>query len=167
MNREKLRPKLPECPAALSLSTAYVSNNGTQTVNITCDHELEINDRVKISLYLAKATPVHASSREHEERIFSYCNNNVYGVAMTNGTDLRIEMFQAGMAKVYFTGGNLQGNNAVPMVTNGITHYIIMETRGYEMTLNERRIMILRTQLQQSVEIEDGRHHFCDLADNF
>ncbi|CAG8535733.1 1376_t:CDS:1 [Rhizophagus irregularis] len=63
MNREKLRPKLPECPAALSLSTAYVSNNGTQTDNITCDHELEINDRVKISLYLAKATPVHASSR--------------------------------------------------------------------------------------------------------
>lgn len=98
---------MPECPAALSLSTAYISNNGTQTDNITCDHELEINDRVKISLYLAKATPVHASSREHEERIFSYCNNNVYGVAMTNGTDLRIEMFQAGMAKVYFTDGSV------------------------------------------------------------
>ncbi|CAB4484346.1 unnamed protein product [Rhizophagus irregularis] len=136
---------------------------------------------LKISLYLAKATPVHASSREHEERIFSYCNNNGYGVAMTNGTDLRIEMFQAGMAKAGygvalaitvnpppgFGVTDLQGNNAVPMVTNGITHYIIMETRGYEMTLNERRIMILRTQLQQSVEIEDGRHHFCDLADNF
>ena len=44
MDRKKLRPQSwPECPTLLSLPIAYVSDNGTQTDKITCDHKAEIN----------------------------------------------------------------------------------------------------------------------------
>src|SRR6266542_1142243 len=51
MDQKKLRPQSwPEYPAPLSLPIAYVSDDGTQMDNITCDHELEINDQVKNKL---------------------------------------------------------------------------------------------------------------------
>src|SRR5687767_2420470 len=49
MDRKKSRPQSwPECPAPISLPISYVTDNGTQTDNITLehDHEVEINSRV-------------------------------------------------------------------------------------------------------------------------
>ncbi len=53
MNQKKLRPQSwPECPSSLTLSIAYVTNNGTQTDDITCNHEAEIEDWVKYELFI-------------------------------------------------------------------------------------------------------------------
>ena len=53
MDQKKLRPQSwPEYPAPLSLPIAYVSDNRTQTDNITCDHKAEINDRVRYELII-------------------------------------------------------------------------------------------------------------------
>src|SRR3990170_3092085 len=47
MDRKKSRPQSwPECPAPLTLPISYVTDNGTQTDNIVCDHEAGINSRV-------------------------------------------------------------------------------------------------------------------------
>jgi hypothetical protein len=77
MDRKKLRPQSwPECPAPLTLPISYVIDNGTQTVNIACDHEAEINSRVivlqKQLLKYNKETFgrfMQNLTREHEERI--------------------------------------------------------------------------------------------------
>jgi hypothetical protein len=48
MDRKKLCPQSwPECPAPLTLPIS-ITDNGTQTGNIVCDHEAEINSRVNI-----------------------------------------------------------------------------------------------------------------------
>ncbi|GBB93327.1 hypothetical protein RclHR1_02150014 [Rhizophagus clarus] len=77
MDRKKLRPQSwPECPAPLTLPISYVTDNGTQTGNIVCDHEAEINSRVNVlqkqMLKYNKETFVRFMqnlTREHEERI--------------------------------------------------------------------------------------------------
>ncbi|GBC45089.1 hypothetical protein GLOIN_2v1471334 [Rhizophagus irregularis DAOM 181602=DAOM 197198] len=77
MDRKKLRPQSwPECPAPLPLPISYVTDNGTQTGNIVCDHEAEINSRVNVlqkqMLKYNKETFgrfMQNLSREHEERI--------------------------------------------------------------------------------------------------
>src|ERR671926_364259 len=51
MDRKKSRPLAesnPECPAPLTLPISYVTDNGTQTDNIVCGHEAEINSRVVV-----------------------------------------------------------------------------------------------------------------------
>ncbi|CAB4411245.1 unnamed protein product [Rhizophagus irregularis] len=73
MDRKKLRPQSwPECLAPIS----YVTDNGTQTGNIVCDHEAEINSRVNVlqkqMLKYNKETFgrfMQNLTREHEERI--------------------------------------------------------------------------------------------------
>src|SRR2546429_629621 len=75
---EKTAPQSwPECPASLSLPIVYVSDNGTQTDKITCDHKAEINDRVRYELIeqLLKFNEetfdqfMQNLIREHEKRI--------------------------------------------------------------------------------------------------
>lgn len=51
MDRKKLCPSSwLECPTSLTLPISFVTDNGTQTDNITCNHEEEINKRVKSEL---------------------------------------------------------------------------------------------------------------------
>ena len=77
MDRKKSRPQSwPECPTPLTLPISYVTDNGTQTDNIACDHEAEINGRVivlqKQLLKYNKETFgrfMQNLTREHEERI--------------------------------------------------------------------------------------------------
>ena len=77
MDRKKSRPQSwPECPAPLTLPISYVTDNGTQTDNIVCDHEAEINSRVIVLqeqlLKYNKETFgrfIQNLTREHEQRI--------------------------------------------------------------------------------------------------
>ncbi|PKY33890.1 hypothetical protein RhiirB3_453164 [Rhizophagus irregularis] len=77
MDRKKLRPQSwPECPAPLTLPISYVTDNGTQTGNIVCDHEAEINSRVNVlqkqMLKYNKETFgrfMQNLTKEHEKRI--------------------------------------------------------------------------------------------------
>ncbi|PKK60234.1 hypothetical protein RhiirC2_819059 [Rhizophagus irregularis] len=77
MDRKKLRPQSwPKCPAPLTLPISYVTDNGTQTGNIVCDHEAEINRRVNVLqeqlLKYNKETFgrfMQNLTREHEKRI--------------------------------------------------------------------------------------------------
>ncbi|GBB99396.1 hypothetical protein RclHR1_03500021 [Rhizophagus clarus] len=42
----------PDCPASLSLTISYVSDSRTQTDIIACNHEMEINSRIKNELII-------------------------------------------------------------------------------------------------------------------
>ena len=80
MDRKKSRPQSwPEYPAPLTLPISYVTDNGTQTVNIACDHEAEINSRVKYELIVLQKQMLKYNketfgcfmqnlTREYEER---------------------------------------------------------------------------------------------------
>jgi hypothetical protein len=61
----------PEYPTSLTLPNSYVSDSGTQTDNIVCNHEAEISSRVKNELinlqkqmlnYKRNIWPIHARS---------------------------------------------------------------------------------------------------------
>ncbi|GET61981.1 hypothetical protein RIR_jg12079.t1 [Rhizophagus irregularis DAOM 181602=DAOM 197198] len=77
MDQKKLCPQSwPECLAPLTLLISYVTDNGTQTGNIVCDYETEINSRVNVlqkqMLKYNKETFgrfMQNLTREHEERI--------------------------------------------------------------------------------------------------
>ncbi|RIA95220.1 hypothetical protein C1645_816949 [Glomus cerebriforme] len=112
---------------------------------------------------------------------FSYLNNTVYGLTINANLDFRIENIQGmpGNARVFFTDGTLPyntsnlvpipprftivdsfGNNVTPQVLNGITCFVIHESRGYTMSLNGQAIFRLRTQIQQCTILTPGMNHF-------
>ena len=80
MDRKKLRSQSwPECPELLTLPISYVTDNETQTDN-TCDHEAEINSRVKNELIILQKQLLEYNketfgrfmqnlTRDHEKRI--------------------------------------------------------------------------------------------------
>ena len=77
MDRKKSRSQIwPECPAPLTLPISYVTDNGTQTDNIVCDHKAEISSQIIVlqeqMLKYNKETFgrfMQNLTREHEKRI--------------------------------------------------------------------------------------------------
>ncbi|CAG8543979.1 7418_t:CDS:2 [Funneliformis mosseae] len=93
--------------------------------------------------------------------------------------DLRLESFALSIAKIYFTDAvspptasnpipppnqfimrDFQGRNVARNVVDGVICYVVNEHRGYELILNGNPIVVLRSQVQQSVELADGITHF-------
>ncbi|RGB34392.1 hypothetical protein C1646_760590 [Rhizophagus diaphanus] len=57
----------PECNVSLTLPTIHVTDNGTQTINITCDHEEENNRQVMNELKVFRQHLLDYNKRTFEK----------------------------------------------------------------------------------------------------
>ena len=107
---------------------------------------------------------------------FSYLNNNsIYVIVMGPNTELRMQAYAAGIARLYFTdnnGNHIQVPNgftltdnqgiAVPpfLGINGFGSYFVTWVNSYEMRMNGQRFGGLTTQQQQAIDLDGNYHHY-------
>ena len=98
---------------------------------------------------------------------FSYKNNNINVVEITNNSFLRIERLNQNVARIYFVD---QNENQIIIPNNTIckdiianeninqfqNNFIISWVSNYEITINDMIILILENQKQQSIKTNNN-----------
>ena len=59
-----------------------------------------------------------------------------------------------------FSIADFLGNVVPPFPVNGISHFIITDTRSYNITIGHQLIATLTVQNQQSIDLDDNLAHF-------